>query len=68
MLIVKVYNTHRTCHYWYKWFPKTSEKTEGTIRNWQSRDSGHIGHRTKKKETNKQTQHRNLKRWTTPTT
>jgi hypothetical protein len=43
----------------------TLEKTERTIKNWQSRDTGNIGytrHRTKTKHKNT-TQHRKLKRW-----
>ena len=53
----------------------TLEKTEGAIKNGQSRDIGNIG-RTRHRKINKpqyqntqiKTQHRKLKRWTTQTT
>ena len=48
------------------------EKTEGAIKNGQSRDTGNIGHtrcrmNTNKSKKQKKTQHRKLKRWATHT-
>ena len=42
---------------------RETEKTEGIIKNGQSRETGNIGHKTQNRDKqNKKTQHRKLKR------